>query len=285
MEVKDNKYDLINWIKCQDKLHNLESPLIMGVLNVTPDSFFTASRKASFEEAMTMVHKMVKADVDIIDVGGVSTRPNADLLSKEEETRRVLPVIEAIRKLYPNVLVSIDTFRADVARQAVSVGAHIINDVYGGSYDENMFDTVAELDVPYILMHSRGTAADMQSLCNYKDVVMDVCKELSQSVQKLRSKGVKDIIIDPGFGFAKDLKQNYELFEGMKYLKSLDCPLLIGISRKSMIYNLLKTSSDESLIGTTVLNTVAVGRNASIVRVHDVKEAIEVRKLMTALKN
>jgi dihydropteroate synthase len=182
-------------------------------------------------------------------------------------------------------LISIDTFRADVARQAIKAGAHIINDVYGGRYDDEMFDTVADLDVPYILMHSRGNAGSMQELTNYKDIVMDVCNELSQSVEILRSKGVKDIIVDPGFGFAKTLAQNYDLFEGLQYLSILDCPILLGVSRKSMIYKLLNTKPSESLTGTVVLNTIGMRNRVSIIRVHDVKEAIAVRQILKMLKN
>jgi len=285
MEWKDNKYDLINWVKCNDKLHNLNSTLVMGVLNVTPDSFYEDSRKGDFDESISQVHKMIKEGVDIIDVGGVSTRPNADLLSSKEEMKRVIPVISEISKLFPDILISIDTFRADVAREAIGAGAHIINDVYGGRFDDNMFDAVAELDVPYILMHSRGDARNMQDLTNYKDVISTVCLELSISIQKLRSKGVKDIIIDPGFGFAKTLDQNYELLEGLQYLEVLNCPILVGISRKSMIYNLLNSSPLAALTGTIVLNTVGVLKNASIIRVHDVEEAAEVKKLLSALKN
>ncbi|HLW30600.1 MAG TPA: dihydropteroate synthase [Brumimicrobium sp.] len=285
MEWKDNKYDLINRVKCNDKLHNLNSTLVMGVLNVTPDSFYQDSRRSDYNDAMTHVHKMTQEGVDIIDVGGVSTRPNSDLLSSKEELSRIIPVISEISKTYPEILISVDTFRADVAREAVSAGAHMINDVYGGRYDNQMFDTVAKLGVPYILMHSRGDAESMQKLTNYNDVVIDVCNELSVSIETLRSKGVKDIIIDPGFGFAKTLEHNYQLFEGLRYLELLDCPILVGISRKSMIYKLLNTSPLESLIGTTILNTVAVLKKASIIRVHDVKEAKEVNKLLQALKN
>lgn len=285
MEWKDNKYDLINRVKCNDKLHNLNSTLVMGVLNVTPDSFYQDSRNSDYSDAIAHVHKMIEEGVDIIDVGGVSTRQNADLLSSKEELSRIIPVISQISKTYPEILISVDTFRADVAREAINAGAHMVNDVYGGRYDKQMFDTVAELDVPYILMHSRGDAESMQELTNYKDVVIDVCNELSTAIESLRSKGVKDVIIDPGFGFAKTLEQNYQLLEGLRYLELLGCPILIGISRKSMIYKLLNTSPLESLIGTTVLNTVGMLKNASIIRVHDIKEANEVNKLLEALKN
>jgi len=285
MEVKDNKYDLNNKIKCRDKLYNLKYPLVMGVLNMTPDSFYEESRNTHFQDAIAQVHNMVREAVDIIDIGGVSTRPNAALLSSEEEIHRVLPVILEIRKLYPDILLSIDTFRTDVARAAVEAGVDIVNDVYAGRYDGKMFDLIAELDVPYILMHSRGDASDMQKKTVYHDVVMEVCKELSEQLEKLRSMGVKDVIIDPGFGFAKNVEQNYALFEGIRYLEVLECPILVGISRKSMIYKLLNISPKEALNGTTVLNTIGMLNHASIIRVHDVKEAVEVKKILNALRN
>lgn len=284
MKWKDNKYDLNNYFKCQDKLFNFKPPLIMGVLNVTPNSFFEGSRNPLLADAISHANKMIEEGADIIDIGGISTRPNADLLTGEEEIKRIIPVIKEIRNNHPKVLLSCDTFRADVAKVAVDSGADMINDVYGGRYDKNMFQTVAQLDVPYILMHSRGFAGNMQNLCDYDDVVTDVCFELSQSLSKLRSFGVKDVIIDPGFGFAKTLDQNYELFEGLSLLKVLGCTLLVGVSRKSMIYKQLNTTSSDSLTGTTVLNTVGLLNDVSIVRVHDVREAVEARQLILKLK-
>lgn len=284
MEWKDNKYDLNNYFKCQDKLFNFTRPLIMGVLNVTPNSFYEDSRKPLLNDAIFQANEMIERGVDIIDIGGISTQPNADLLSSEEEISRVIPVIKEIRKNHPKVLLSIDTFRSDVAQVAVDSGADIINDVYGGRFDKNMFQTVAKLDVPYILMHSRGFAEDMQTFCDYEDVVADVCFELSQSLTQLRTLGVKDIIVDPGFGFAKTLDQNYQLFKGISFLKTLNCPILVGISRKSMIYKLLNTSPTHTMTGTTVLNTIGLLNDASIIRVHDVKEAIETRQMILKLK-
>lgn len=285
MRSKDNKYVLNNGLKCKDKLYDLHLPLIMGVLNVTPDSFYAGSRMFGFEEALTKAQEMINSGVDIIDVGGISTRPGADLLSSNEEINRVLPVIQEIRKRFPEQLISIDTFRATVASAAVEAGANMINDVYGGRYDCEMFDTVAKLGVPYILMHSRGDASNMQELCDYKDVVVEVVNELSKSLSCLREKGVNDVILDPGFGFAKDVTQNYELLQGISYFDVLECPLLVGISRKSMIYKLLNSSPSNSLNGTTVLNTFALLNQASIVRVHDVQEAVEVRKITQSLMN
>ncbi len=285
MKWKDNKYDLNNYFKSKNKLFIFQHPMVMGVLNITPNSFYEDSRNPSFEMAIAQADKMIQEGVDIIDIGGVSTQLNADLLTFEEEVGRVVPAIKEIKRNHPNILISSDTFRSEVAKITVDAGADIINDVYGGRYDKNMFSTVAQLDVPYILMHSRGFSNTMQEQCNYKDVVSDVCYELSQSLFELRSLGVKDVILDPGFGFAKSLDQNYQLFEGLPFLQTLDCPLLVGISRKSMIYNYLKSTPSQSLIGTTVLNTIGLLKSASIVRVHDVKEAVEVRELILKLKS
>lgn len=267
-----------------DKLYDLDCPMIMGIINLTPDSFYKESRLGNSSRILERIEAMVLAGAQIIDVGGVSTRSGADLLTSEEELNRIIPVIGAIRKLYPNILISVDTFRADVAKEAVQNGANIINDVYAGRFDDQMFDTVAELQVPYILMHSRGDASNMQDLCQYHDVAEEVCLELSESLQLLRSKGVKDVIIDPGFGFAKNLEQNYELFRNLDLLKILDCPILLGVSRKSMIYKLLDSTAQEALNGTSVLNALGLMNDAAIIRVHDVKEANEVAKIVSMLK-
>ncbi|WP_317133918.1 dihydropteroate synthase [Brumimicrobium oceani] len=255
----------------------------MGIINVTPDSFYKESRMGNSSQLMDEVTAMIDGGAHIIDVGGISTRPGADLMTNTEELSRVIPAIKEIREKFPKILISVDTFRADVAKQAVLVGANIINDVYGGRYDDKMFDTVAELQVPYILMHSRGDASNMKSLDNYNDVAADVCLELSENLWELRAKGVKDIIIDPGFGFAKNVEQNYELLKHLSVLNLLECPVLIGVSRKSMIYKLLNSSPQEALNGTSVLNTIGLVKNASIIRVHDVKEASEVAKIVRNL--
>ncbi|MCO5270016.1 MAG: dihydropteroate synthase [Brumimicrobium sp.] len=285
MEGKDTKYRLNKQIICKDNLIDLSFPLVMGVINVTPDSFYKGSRNDSVNTVLNRVKIMVDQGVDIIDVGGISTRSGADLMTEKEELERILPVIQEIRQKYPNLLVSIDTFRSSVAKQAVECGAHIINDVYGGRMDSKMFEVVAELNVPYILMHSRGDASNMQSLCYYEDVVQDVILELSKAIKNLRELGVKDVIIDPGFGFAKNLEQNYELMRGLSYLELLNCPLLVGISRKSMVYKFLECSPETALNGTTVLNTIALLNNTSIIRVHDVKEARETIKIITEYQN
>lgn len=284
MKSKDNNYDLNNRFRYKDKLINLQNPLIMGILNVTSNSFFEKSRKSGLHEAIQHVEEMVRVGADIIDVGGISTRPKADLFNIDEELNRVIPVIKAIREKYPDLIISVDTFRSKVAYESVKAGADIVNDVYGGRYDEEMFDIVAELQVPYILMHSRGDSHNMQDLCHYDDVVEEVCLELSEQVEILKSKGVKDIILDPGFGFAKTLEQNFELLKNIHYLKVLGLPMLIGISRKSMIYKLFDFEPKDALNGTTVLNTFALLNDAKIIRVHDVKEAYQVKQLILKMK-
>lgn len=285
MVGKDTKYHSIKQIICKDKLLDLSFPHVMGVINVTPDSFFRGSQNKNINEILTRVQQMVDAGVDILDIGGVSTRPYADLLSVEDELNRVLPVLTAIREIHPNLIISIDTFRAQVAEESIRRGADIINDVYGGRLDDIMHKVIAQYQVPYILMHSRGDAATMQTLCNYEDVIMDVFFELSRTAHELREKGVKDIIIDLGFGFAKDFKQNYQLMAGLHYFKLLNYPMLVGISRKSMVYKLLECSPETALNGTTVLNTIALLNNTSIIRVHDVKEARETIKIITEYQN
>lgn len=284
MKSKDNNYDLNNRFRYKDKLINLQNPLIMGILNVTSNSFFEKSRKSGLHEAIQHVEEMVRAGADIIDVGGISTRSKADLFNIDEELNRVIPVIKAIREKYPDLIISVDTFRSKVAYESVKAGADIVNDVYGGRYDEEMFDIVAELQVPYILMHSRGDSHNMQDLCHYDDVVEEVCFELSEQVEILKSKGVKDIILDPGFGFAKTLEQNFELLKNIHYLKVLGLPMLIGISRKTMIYKLFDFEPKDALNGTTVLNTFALLNDAKIIRVHDVKEAYQVKQLILKMK-
>lgn len=265
------------------KLLDLTTPQVMGILNVTPDSFFSGSRVLQVEDAYKKAERMLSEGASILDIGGHSTRPGADAVSDDEETKRVLPVVEMLRKRFPDAIVSIDTFRASVAKQAVEVGAHIINDIAGGNLDPLMFETVAALNVPYILMHSRGTPQTMKELNQYDDLVTDVLRELQKKIYVLRQLGVKDIVADIGFGFAKNANQNYVLLREMKVFEQLGVPILAGVSRKSMIWRKLDISPEQSLNGTTALNTVALLNGASILRVHDVKEAIEVVKLMQFL--
>ncbi|MGR3812306.1 dihydropteroate synthase [Jiulongibacter sp. NS-SX5] len=262
------------------KLMDLSIPKIMGIVNVTPDSFYDKSRKTSLELIGETLHKMAEEEVDIFDIGGYSTRPGAAEVSVQEEIDRVLPAVELVQKTYPQIPISIDTFRSEVATEAVKTGAGIVNDVSGGNLDSKMFDTVAKLQVPYILMHMRGTPATMTSLNTYEDLVTDVLKELQAKTRILISKGVKDIIIDPGFGFSKNMDQNYVLLNRLKSFQLLGFPLLAGLSRKSMIWKKLNIIPDEALNATTALNTLALLQKSSILRVHDVRQAVEVRKLL-----
>lgn len=262
------------------KLLDLSTPQVMGILNVTPDSFFSGSRVLQIEDAYKKADKMLSEGASMLDIGGHSTRPGADAVSEEEELNRVLPVVEMLRKRFPEAIISIDTFRASVARKSIEAGAHIINDIAGGNLDPLMFETVAELNVPYILMHSRGTPQTMKELNQYDDLVTDVLRELQTKIYQLRQLGVKDIVADMGFGFAKNADQNYVLLRELRAFEALEVPLLVGVSRKSMIWRKLDITPDQSLNGTTALNTVAILNGANILRVHDVKEAIEVVKLV-----
>lgn len=265
------------------KLLDLSIPQVMGILNITPDSFYSGSRVLQLDDAYKKAEKMLSEGASILDLGGHSTRPGADAVSETEEANRVLPVIEMLRKHFPRAIISIDTFRASVARQAIEAGAHIINDIAGGNLDPLMFETVAALQVPYILMHSRGTPQTMKDLNQYDDLMTDVMRELQAKIYELQQLGVKDIVADMGFGFAKNADQNYVLLRELRAFEILNVPLLVGVSRKSMIWRKLNITPDQSLNGTTALNTVALLNGASILRVHDVKEAVETVKLMQLL--
>ena len=269
-------------ITVKGKSYEFRRPQVMGILNVTPDSFYSGSRMAT-DEAMIAgrVSQMIDEGVDIIDIGAYSTRQNADDVAPEEEYRRLSVGLDAIRSIAGDILVSVDTFRAEIAERCVkNYGVQIINDVSGGTLDAAMFDTVARLEVPYILMHMRGTPATMQSLTEYTDVTDDVIADLTAKADALRNRGVKDIIIDPGFGFSKTVDQNYEMMARLDEFKKMGLPLLVGISRKSMIFRTLGTDAQHSLNGTTVLNTVSRMGGAHILRVHDVKECVETVKIM-----
>ncbi len=270
-------------INCRGRLLDLTKPRVMGIINVTPDSFFAGSRSDTTQHAMDVAEKMIIEGVDIIDIGGISTRPGAKLISATEESDRILPVLELIVKSYPEVIISIDTFRSAVVREVVAGGAHIINDISAGLFDEALLSTISELKIPYILMHMQGTPASMQMNPHYDNVMFEILEFFVKRIRILRSKGVKDIIIDPGFGFGKNLKHNYEILKDLNTLDILDCPVLAGISRKSMIYKPLGIDPEEALNGTSALNMVALLKGANILRVHDVKEAGEVIDLYTIL--
>lgn len=261
-------------------------PIVMGILNHTPDSFFSGSRIQGDRAIHDRIEQILREGGSMVDVGGYSTRHDATEISPEEEWARVAQVLEILKRDYPEVIVSVDTFRADVARKAVEIGgADLINDVSGGLLDSEMYATVGSLQVPYILMHMRGTPKTMQTLTEYSGKVTDVViSELLRPIEKARAAGIKDIILDPGFGFSKTLDQNYELMSELDKFATLGLPLLVGISRKSMIYRLFETSPQEALNGTSILNTFALLHGAHILRVHDVKEAVEAVKIVAKLK-
>ncbi len=272
-------------INVNGRLIDFSTPRVMAILNITPDSFFEGSRyNADSQAIIDKVAELITQGATFIDIGGYSTRPNAADISLGEELDRVLPVIEAISGTFPDVAVSIDTFRSQVARAAVRAGAGMINDISGGNLDDKMFATVAELQVPYILMHSRGNPATMSQLSDYQDVTLDVITELQQKVYQLRQLGVMDIIIDPGFGFAKNAKQGFEILRNFTAFDIMDLPILVGISRKSMIWRTLNITANEALNGTTALNMYALMQGSNILRVHDVREAVETVKLFEELK-
>lgn len=270
-------------INCKGKLIVFDKPKVMGILNLTPNSFYDGGSYSSVSDALKKVEKMLSEGADFIDIGAYSSKANAEFVSSEEEMQRLIPVLKEIVKNFPQAIISIDTFRAEVAKKAIDVGASIINDISGGLLDEKMFDEVAKAHVPYILMHMRGTPQDMQQFTVYEDVTKEVALYFSKRIALAIEKGIKDIIIDPGFGFAKTLDQNYELMKNLSFLKNLNFPILSGISRKSMIYKYLEISPEDALNGTTALNMFSLINGANILRVHDVKEAVECVKLYNKL--
>lgn len=271
-------------LNIKGKLIDLNTPLVMGIVNVTPDSFYKESRTQSEKEIVARVQQIIDEGGSFVDIGGQSTAPTSTLHTAKEELERIEPTLSIIKREFPDVIVSIDTFYSEVAKTAVEkYGVSMINDISGGQIDNRMFDTVAQLNVPYILMHMRGTPQTMQQLTDYDNLVQDIIYYFSEKIAHLNQLGVNDIIIDPGFGFSKTLEQNYELMAHLKYFHILDAPLLVGISRKSMAYKYLGVSANESLNATTVLNTYALQSGAKILRVHDVKEAMESVKLITQL--
>lgn len=262
-------------LNLKGELLDLSRPCVMGILNLTPDSFYSNSRMDSIDAALERAEICLKEGAAFIDIGAYSSRPGAVEVTTEEELRRMIPAITAISKRFPEAKLSIDTFRAKVARESIEAGAHVVNDISGGNLDELMFETVAALNVPYILMHMQGTPQTMQQKPVYKNIGLEVVDYLAEKVNALKALGVKDIILDPGFGFAKNTTHNYQLMNQLENLDVFGLPVLVGISRKSMVYKLLGTTADEALNGTTVLNTIALQKGAAILRVHDVKAAVE----------
>lgn len=271
-------------INVNGQLIDLFRPQVMGILNVTPDSFYFGSRKQTEWEIRERVEQIVNEGGQMIDIGAYSSRPGADDVSEEEEMRRLREGMKIVKELAPDMPASVDTFRANVAKMCVEeLGVGIINDISGGELDKDMFKTVAKLGVPYILMHMKGTPQTMQQAPHYDDLMKEVMMYFAEKVQKLRDLGQKDIILDPGYGFAKTLDHNYQLLRQQEMLQVFELPLLVGISRKSMIYRLLDTSPQEALNGTSVLNTIALQKGANILRVHDVKECVEVVKIVSKM--
>ncbi|AKQ46733.1 dihydropteroate synthase [Rufibacter radiotolerans] len=281
MNAKDTLFCKKTTLNCGGRLVLLQQPTVMGILNLTPDSFYPESRMQSVEQTLAQAEKMLTEGATFLDIGGYSTRPGAPEVSEQEELDRVLPIIEALAKDFPEALLSIDTFRSNVAEEAVRRGAHIINDVSGGTLDENMFAVAGKLGVPYLLMHMRGTPQTMANFTHYeKGLLEEVISFFAERVALLRAAGVKDIILDPGFGFAKNIEQNYQLLRHLRELEIFKLPLLIGLSRKSMTYKPLHVGPEEALTGTIVANTLALLNGADILRVHDVKEAMQTIKIV-----
>ena len=273
------------YINAGGKLIDLSIPKVMGVMNITPDSFYKGSRVTEDKEIITTAIRMVDEGADFLDVGGYSSRPHAENIPAGEEKKRVLHAITLIRKEVPQAIVSIDTFRSEIAREAVSeCGAHMINDISGGEADNNMFRTVQELNVPYIMMHMKGNPQTMQDNPEYDDVVADILKWFSHRIVKLQSAGVKDIIIDPGFGFGKTIKHNFEMLDRLGDFAVAGLPVIVGVSRKSMIWKSLSITPEEALNGTSVLHAAALLKGADILRVHDVREAVQAVRLITMIK-
>jgi len=269
-------------INCKGELICFDTPKVMGILNITPDSFYAQSRTTP-AEVLRKAEQMLEEGATFVDIGGYSSRPNAQEVSPQEELQRVVPVVEALVKHFPDIRISVDTFRAEVARESLEAGACIINDISAGQIDPAIWEVVAHYQVPYIAMHMRGTPQTRQTYTEYDKLTKDILYYFSQVKDKARQLRINDLIIDPGFGFSKTLAQNYELMQQLALFKALECPILVGISRKTMIYKLLDTTPETALNGTTVLNTFALLHGADILRVHDVKEAVECVKIVGEL--
>lgn len=271
-------------INVNGKLLDLSSPQVMGILNITPDSFYAESRKQTDQDIRIRTRQIIEEGGSIIDVGAYSSRPKAEHITPDEEMRRLRNGLQIINSEYPDAIISVDTFRADVARMCVEeYGVAIINDIAAGEMDENMFQMIARLKVPYIMMHMQGTPQNMQQNPHYENVVKEVMLYFATKIQQLRDLGAKDLIIDPGFGFGKTLEHNYELLEKLESFQLFDLPLLVGVSRKSMIYKLLGGTSEDALNGTSIINTISLLKGANILRVHDVKAASEAVQIVNAM--
>jgi dihydropteroate synthase len=272
-------------INCKGQLIDLATPKVMGILNVTPNSFFDGGKYENDSEILSRVGKMLNDGATFIDIGAYSSKPSAEFVSEDEELQRIVPIVNLILEHFSETLISIDTFRSEVAKACIENGAAIINDISAGILDDKMLETIAKYNVPYIMMHMRGTPQTMQTMINYDNIVKEILFYFSERIAQARSLGINDLIVDPGFGFAKTLGQNYEVLQKMELFEMLELPLLAGFSRKSMIYKTLNSSADDALNGTTVLNTIALTKGAKILRVHDVKEAMECVTLFNKINN
>lgn len=272
-------------LNCKGKLLNLENPLVMGIINATPDSFYEGHLHQSHSEIIGLAEKMINDGASILDIGGQSTRPGSIRISESEETDRVIPVVEIIHNHFPDVIISIDTYFSKVAQSAVSAGASMVNDISSGSLDSNMIPVVATLNVPYVCMHMQGSPETMQKNPFYNNIIKELLEYFILKIEECKLAGIKDIIIDPGFGFGKTIEQNYLLLKELSTFNMLECPILAGLSRKGMIYKSLHTTPDFALNGTTTLNTLALNNGAQLLRVHDVKEAMEAVTLFSLYKN
>ena len=270
-------------INCLGKLIDLSTPKVMGIVNVTPNSFYDGGKYSDEKSLLSQTEKMLIEGATFIDIGAYSSKPNAEFVSEEEEIARLVPIINLVFKHFPETLISVDTFRSNVARTAIEYGACMINDISAGNLDKNMMQTVADFQIPYVMMHMKGNPNTMQSLAQYENITKELLYYFSVKVAIAKSLGINDLIIDPGFGFAKTVEQNFEVLSNLELFQMLELPILVGISRKSMIYKTLETTANFALNGTTVLNTIALQKGANILRVHDVKEAVETIKLVNKL--
>jgi dihydropteroate synthase len=271
-------------LNCNGRLLTIDKPIVMGILNITPDSFYAGSRLQDEDELLKRAEKMISDGATILDIGGQSTRPNSSRVSQDEEQQRVVPAIDAVHRRFPETIISVDTFYAGVAREAVAAGAAIVNDVSAGTLDEQLIPTVARLGVPYVLMHMQGNPQTMQKNPRYENVTLEVFDALSFRLKGLHQAGIRDVIIDPGFGFGKTIAHNFRLLRELSFFQQLQTPILIGLSRKGTVYKTLNTTLEQALNGTTVLHTMALLNGATILRVHDVKEATEAITLFEAYK-
>ena len=272
-------------LNCKGKIISLESPLVMGIINATPDSFFESYLNDSYDIILSKVGQMIAEGADIIDIGGQSTKPGSQRIELEEEIKRVIPVIDLIHQYYPECIISVDTYYSKVAELAVESGASIVNDISAGNFDNDMIEMVGKLNVPYICMHMQGKPETMQQNPTYQNITKEVIEFFIEKIQQFKNANIQDIIIDPGFGFGKTIQHNFKLLREMEALKILNLPILAGLSRKGMIYKSLNTTAREALNGTSILNTLALNNGASILRVHDVKEAKEAIALFQLYKN